>query len=307
MHRPKLIFITGPTAVGKSGLSHQMALEMGGEILNADSMQVYRHMDIGTAKPTLREREEIPYHLIDIIDPDQPFDVSKFKIRAQSVIKELHLRRVPILVTGGTGLYLRVLQRGIFACPTPNPEIRIRWKQATPDHDPEFLWKALREADPKAANRIHPRDTFRLIRALEVLESTGRPISDWQQWGQETDSEFDILWIGLSLERETLYRKINLRTEEMMTKGFLAEVQGLLEKGYSPELKPMRSLGYRHLTKVLKGEQDLKEAVELIKRDTRRYAKRQMTWLSREPNLNWFSPKEFATIHLKISKFLNQS
>ena len=307
MHRPKLIFIAGPTAVGKSGLVHQLAREMGGEVLNADSMQVYRHMDIGTAKPTLREREEIPYHLIDIIDPDQPFDVSKFKIRAQTIIQKLHHRRVPILVTGGTGLYLRVLQRGIFACPPPKTEIRLRWKQAASDQGPEFLWTALKESDPKAASRIHPRDTFRLIRALEVLELTGRPISDWQQWGPETHPEFDILWIGLSLEREALYRKINLRTDEMMTKGFLAEVQGLLEKGYSPELKPMQSLGYRHLTRVLKGEQDLKEAVDLIKRDTRRYAKRQMTWLGKETNLNWFSPKEFATIHLKIRNFLDQS
>ena len=245
--------------------------------------------------------------MIDIIDPDQPFDVSKFKIRAQSVIEKLHLRRVPILVIGGTGLYLRVLQRGIFPCPKPKTEIRIRWKQAASDQGPEFLWSAVKEADPKAANRIHPRDTFRLIRALEVLELTGRPISDWQQWGQEAESEFDILWIGLSLEREALYRKINLRTDEMMTKGFLAEVQGLLEKGYSPELKPMQSLGYRHLTRVLKGDLDLKEAVDLIKRDTRRYAKRQMTWLGKETNLNWFSPKEFAKIHLKISKFLDQS
>ncbi|WP_461375023.1 tRNA (adenosine(37)-N6)-dimethylallyltransferase MiaA [Candidatus Aquicultor sp.] len=307
MHRPKLIFITGPTAVGKSGLSHQLAREMGGEVLNADSMQVYRYMDIGTAKPTLSEREEVPYHLIDIVDPDQAFDVSKFKIRAQSVIQKLHLRRVPIFVTGGTGLYLRVLQRGIFDCPKPNSEIRQRWKQAASDQGPEFLWAAVRETDPKAANRIHPRDTLRLIRALEVLELTDRPISDWQQWGQETGPEFDIFWIGLSLDRDALYRKINLRTDEMMNKGFLAEVQGLLEKGYSSELKTMQSLGYRHLTGVLKGDLDLKEAIDLIKRDTRRYAKRQMTWLGKETNLNWFSPKEFATIHLKINKFLNLS
>ena len=149
---------------------------------------------------------------------------------------------------GGTGLYLRVLQRGIFPCPKPKAEIRKRWQQAASDQGPEFLWAAVKEADPKAADRIHPRDTFRLIRALEVLELTGRPISEWQQWGTEADSDFEILWIGLSLEREALYRKINLRTDEMMTQGFLAEVQGLLEKGYSPELKPMQSLGYRHLT-----------------------------------------------------------
>jgi tRNA dimethylallyltransferase len=305
--RPKIVFITGPTAVGKSGLGHQLAREMGGEILNADSMQIYRHMDIGTAKPTLSEQKEVPYHLIDIINPDQPFDASEFRIRAQAVIEKLYLRRVPILVVGGTGLYLRVLERGIFSCPKPKAEIRLRWQQAASTHGPQFLWTTLKEADPKAADHIHARDSFRLIRALEVLELTGRPISEWQQWGSKADSDFEILWIGLSLEREALYRKINLRTDEMISKGFLAEVERLLAKGYSPELKPMQSLGYRHLTQVIQGSQGLEEAVNLLKRDTRRYAKRQMTWLVKEETLNWFSAKEFDTIYLKISKFLAQS
>jgi tRNA dimethylallyltransferase len=306
MPRPKLVFITGPTAVGKSSLGHQLAREMGGEILNADSMQMYRYMDIGTAKPTLLEQEEVPYHLIDIINPDEPFDASEFRIRAQSVIEKLYLRRVPILVVGGTGLYLRVLERGIFSCPKPRAEIRLRWQHAASTHGPQFLWTTLKEADPKAAERIHARDSFRLIRALEVLELTGRPISEWQQWGSTADSDFEILWIGLALEREDLYRKINLRTEEMMTKGFLAEVERLLAKGYSPELKPMQSLGYRHLAKVIQGKQGLKEAVNLLKRDTRHYAKRQMTWLAKEETLNWFSSEEFDTIYLKVNKFLAQ-
>ncbi|MBI4766033.1 MAG: tRNA (adenosine(37)-N6)-dimethylallyltransferase MiaA [Deltaproteobacteria bacterium] len=307
MPRPKLIFITGPTAVGKSGLGHQLAREMGGEILNADSLQVFRDMDIGTAKPSLSEQREVPHHLIDILNPDQLFNVSEFRIRAQSVIEKLHLRRVPILVIGGTGLYLRVLQRGIFPCPEPKPEIRKRWQQAASDQGPEFLWSALKEIDPKAAERIHPRDTFRLIRALEVPELTGRPISEWQQWRPEAESDFDILWIGLFLEREALYRRINLRTEEMMTRGFLAEVEGLLAKGYSPELKPMQSLGYRHLTRVINGDLDLEEALGLLKRDTRRYAKRQMTWLSKEASLNWLSPQEFDKIRFTIHQFLDKS
>jgi tRNA dimethylallyltransferase len=308
-HRPKIVFITGPTAVGKSGLGHQLAREMGAEIVNADSMQIYRFMDIGTAKPTRSEQNKVPYHLIDMINPDEPFDASEFRIQARSVIEKLHLRRVPILVIGGTGLYLRVLQRGIFPCPKPKAEIRLRWQQAALSHGPHFLWAALKEADPMAAGRIHPRDSFRLIRALEVLELTGRPISEWQQWerGPMTGSDYEILWIGLFLEREALYRKINLRTDEMMAKGFRAEVERLLEKGYSPELKSMQSLGYRHLTKVIQGGLDLKEAVDMMKRDTRRYAKRQMTWLAKEENLNWFSAEEFDTIHYKISKFLDQS
>lgn len=305
--RPKLIFITGPTAVGKSGLGHQLAREIGGEILNADSMQVFRYMDIGTAKPRRSDQREVPYHLIDILDPDQPFNVSEFRIRAQPIIEKLHLRGVPILVIGGTGLYLKVLQRGIFHCPEPKPEIRRRWRQTAFDQGPEFLWSALKDVDPKAADRIHPRDTFRLIRALEVLELTGRPISEWQQWRTEADSDFDILWIALSMEREALYQKINVRTDEMMTEGFLAEVQGLLERGYSPELKSMQALGYRHLTRVIQGNLDLEEALGLLKRDTRRYAKRQMTWLNKEANLNWFSPKEFDKIQFTINEFLDKS
>jgi tRNA dimethylallyltransferase len=302
--RPKVVIITGPTAAGKSGLAHRLARKMGGEIINADSLQVYRLMDIGTAKPSLSERKEVPYHLIDIVDPDQPFDASAFRVQAGAIIRDLHSRQVPILVVGGTGLYLRVLERGIFSCPKPNLETRNQLKKEASLQGPEFLWTRLREKDPLAADRIHHRDTLRLIRALEVLELTGLPISQCHQWDQGRDSEFDILWIGLSLDREILYQKINKRADDMIAQGFLREVQNLLQQGYSPELKPFQSLGYRHLVGVLQGRWDLAKALELLKRDTRHYAKRQLTWLGREGNLNWYSWKEFDKIHLKIFEFL---
>jgi tRNA dimethylallyltransferase len=302
--RPKVIIVTGPTAAGKSNLAHLLAQKMGGEIINADSLQVYRLMDIGTAKPSLRERKEVPYHLIDIVEPDQPFDASAFRVQARAIIQDLHSRQVPILVVGGTGLYLRVLERGIFSCPKPNLETRNQLKKEASLHGPEFLWKQLREKDPSAADRIHPRDTLRLIRALEVLELTGLPISQFHQWEQGGDPEFDILWISLSLDRETLYQKINKRADDMIAQGFLEEVQNLLQQGYSPELKPLQSLGYRHLVGVLQGRWDLAEALDLLKRDTRHYAKRQLTWLGREGNLNWYSWKEFDKVHLKILEFL---
>jgi tRNA dimethylallyltransferase len=302
--RPKLVIITGPTAVGKSGLAHCLAQKVGGEIINADSMQVYRLMDIGTAKPTLKERKEVPYHLIDIVDPDQLFDASAFRIQAGVIIRDLHDRKVPILVVGGTGLYLRVLQKGIFPCPAPNLEIRKQWKKEASLQGPEFLWTQLKGKDPVAAARIHPRDTLRLIRALEVLDLIGNPISQCQQWAQGGDSEFDILWIGLSLEREILYQRINKRADEMMTQGFLKEVQSLLQRGYSPELKALKSLGYRHLVGVLHGNWSLEKALEILKRDTRHYAKRQLTWFAREGNLTWYSTKEFDMIHWKILDFL---
>ncbi|MBA4393358.1 MAG: tRNA (adenosine(37)-N6)-dimethylallyltransferase MiaA [Desulfobacca sp.] len=303
-NRPRIVIVTGPTAVGKSGLAHNLAQKLGGEIINADSMQVYRLMDIGTAKPSLKERKEVPYHLIDIVDPDQPFDASAFRVQAGEVIRNLHSREVPILVVGGTGLYLRVLQKGIFSCPAPKMEIREQWKKEASGQGPEFLWTQLKEKDPSAADRIHPRDTLRLIRALEVLELTGRPISQCQQWDLGGDSEFNILWIGLSSDRDTLYQRINKRADQMIAQGFLKEVQGLLQRGYSPELKALKSLGYRHLVGVLQGRWELEEALEILKRDTRHYAKRQLTWLARESNLNWYSWKEFDTIHLKISDFL---
>ena len=303
-HRPKVIIITGPTAVGKSGLAHRLAREGQGEIVNADSMQVYRFMDIGTAKPTLQERKEVPYHLIDIIDPDQPFDAAEFRTRAREIIADLHNRDIPIFVVGGTGLYLRVLQRGIFSCPKPREEARAAWKQKAGLNGPESLWDTLKSKDLKAAERIHPRDLFRIIRALEVLELTGRSISDWQQWDQAPENSYDLLWIGLQRNRTELYDRINRRSEDMMEKGFLEEVRGLLQKGYASELKAMKSLGYRHLTAVLEKGRDVNQALDELKRDTRHYAKRQITWLAKEPNLIWFSPEEFDKVRRTAMNFL---
>jgi tRNA dimethylallyltransferase len=303
---PQIVILTGPTAVGKSGLAHRLALEIGAEIINADSMQIYRYMDIGTAKPTPDERQEVPYHLIDIVDPDSPFDASDFRDRAQKIVYELEDRHVPVFVVGGTGLYLRVLLQGLFNCPKPRREIREGWKKQAQGQGTEFLWEALKQRDPLSAARIHPNDAYRLIRALEVLELTGRPISEWQQWEATGAKEFEALWIGLTLERVILYERINTRVEIMMEMGFLEEVRGLLERGYSPDLKSMKSLGYRHLTEVLKGQKDLPEATEEIKRDTRRYAKRQWTWLAKEENLNWFSPEEFDKVYNQIKGFLRE-
>jgi tRNA dimethylallyltransferase len=302
--KPKVIIITGPTAVGKSSLGHRLAVTLGGEIINADSMQVYRYMDIGTAKPGPEERAEVPYHLIDIRDPHQPFQAADFRNLALETITTLADERKPILVIGGTGLYLRVLQRGLFPCPASKPELRQKWAERAEGQGEHFLWSAVQERDPAAAARIHPRDRVRLIRALEVLELTGRPWSEWQQWDRRLEDSADFLWVGLRLERAALYGRINRRTDEMMARGFLEEVQGLLQKGYGPDLHPLKSLGYRHLARVVRGEWPLPQAVELLKRDTRRYAKRQMTWLAKEPDLNWFLPDEFDNIKKLCVDFL---
>lgn len=304
MNKAKIVLITGPTAVGKTRIAHLLAGEFRGEIINADSMQVYRYLDIGTAKPSAAERAEVPYHLIDIRMPDEPFDVADFRDLAQQAIEGLVRGGRAVFVVGGTGLYLRVLQRGIFPCPKPDQEIRARWAQRASIEGIETLWRLLREKDPPAADRINPRDRVRLIRALEVLELTGRPLSQWQQWGRSGEGPYECLGIALNRERLRLYEGINRRTEAMIRQGFLEEVEGLLARGYGPELRPLNALGYRHLIKVVKGEWVLDQAVELLKRDTRRYAKRQITWLSREPDLNWFFPEEFDTIRARIKKFL---
>jgi tRNA dimethylallyltransferase len=301
---PKVIIITGPTAVGKSSLGHRLAQILGGEIINADSMQVYRHMDIGTAKPGPQERQEVPYHLLDIRDPDQPFQAADFRNLALETMAGLRARGKPILVVGGTGLYLRVLQRGLFPCPPAQSGIREKWAALAEQGGEDFLWAAVRERDPAAAARIHPRDRVRLIRALEVLELTGRPWSAWREWESRGPETGAFLWIGLRLERAALYERINRRTAEMLRQGFLEEVRGLLGRGYGPELPAMKSLGYRHLARVVSGEWDLTRAEELIKRDTRRYAKRQFTWLAKEPDLNWFLPEDFDSIKKLCIEFL---
>jgi len=303
MRRPRIVIITGPTASGKSRLAHILARETGGEIINADSLQVFRGMDIGTAKPSQEERAEVPYHLLDIRNPDEPFDAFSFREEAMKVIGDLHRRGIPVLVVGGTGLYLRVLERGLFPAPRADGRLREVWKKEAESKGPHVLWERLKAVDPTAAVRIHPNDIFRIIRALEVWELTGRPMTAWQRWGQETTAELETLWIGLALERMDLYRRINRRTEEMMAQGFLEEVRGLLERGYGPDLKPMQSLGYRHLVEVIQKGRPLAEAVEEIKRDTRRYAKRQMTWLKKEEKIRWFSPEEFDRIRREMNKF----
>jgi tRNA dimethylallyltransferase len=304
MENVRVVIITGPTAVGKSSLGHRLAKTLGGEIINADSMQVYRFLDIGTAKPSAEERTEVPYHLIDIRDPDQSFQAADFRNLALKAISGLSARGKPVIVIGGTGLYLRVLQRGLFPCPEPKAEIRQKWADLADGQKEDFLWERLRERDPTAAGRIHFRDRVRLIRALEVLELTGRPLSEWQRWDRRPEDTGSFLWIGLREDRAKLYDRINRRSDEMIRQGFLEEVEGLLARGYGPELHPLKALGYRHLIKVVQGEWELGQAMELLKRDTRRYAKRQITWLSKEPDLNWFFPEEFDTIRERIKLFL---
>lgn len=301
--KPRLICIVGPTGVGKTGVALELAERWGGEIISADSMQVYRYMDIGTAKPTTEERSRIPHHLIDVADPDEPFDASRYITVANEIIARLHREGKTIFVVGGTGLYIRALLGGLIDGPGADENLRRQLKEEMKKFGKEYLHDKLREKDSQAAAQIHPNDGVRIIRALEVLELTGRSIVEHQNAHGFQEAPYETLKIGLRLGRDELNDRIDQRTDKMMADGFVDEVQRLLDMGYAPSLKPMQSLGYRHLVPLLAGKKSLDEAVSLIKRDTRLYSKRQMTWFMADKEIAWFDPADVVGIAEVIDSF----
>jgi len=296
--KPRLIALVGATGVGKTQLALAIAGRLGGEIGSADEMH------IGTAKPTPGERRRIPHHMLDVVNPDEPFDVARYCVLAREAIARLHREKKPVLVVGGTGLYVRALLGGLIDGPGEDRVLRGELRKEMGRLGKDALYRRLLARDPRAAERIHPGDGVRIIRALEVLELTGKSIVTHQEDHGFRERPYEALRIGLRLDRERLLEGIDRRTERMIADGFLEEVRGLLARGYDPSLKPMRSLGYRHLADCLAGRTDLEEAVRLIKRDTRRYAKRQMTWFAAEPDVEWFSPGEPDAVEERIRRFL---
>ncbi|MBI5574802.1 MAG: tRNA (adenosine(37)-N6)-dimethylallyltransferase MiaA [Deltaproteobacteria bacterium] len=283
MEENRLLALSGPTAAGKTALALSLARIYPLEIVNADSLQVYRGMDIGTAKPDAGERNEVPHHLIDVANPDEEFNAGRFVAEAEIVIRGIRQRGKFPLVAGGTGMYIRALLRGLDPLPS-DPRIRAglarRWKE----EGGAVLFGELGKIDPASAAAIHPSDRIRVLRALEVAAVAGVPASGLKGRWSNVERKFRILFISLSMEREKLYCRIEERVEKMFRDGLVEEVRGLLAAGYGADLKPMKSLGYRHVISHLSGAVSLSGAVAEIKRDTRRYAKRQSTWLSREPD-----------------------
>lgn len=304
--KPRVILLVGPTGVGKTKMALKMAAYFGGEIVSADSMQVYRGMDIGTAKPTPEERRCIPHHLIDVVDPDQPFDASRYCDLAHRVIARLHREEKPILVVGGTGLYIRALFGGLIAGPGADESLRENLREEMKRGGKSHLYEKLRLKDEKAAAQINPHDGVRIIRALEVLELTGRSIVDHQQDHCFSEKPYEVIKLGLMLDRTALQERIECRTDRMIADGFVDEVRRLLAQGYGSSLKPMQSLGYRHICGFLAGKGDLAGAVRSIKRDTFRYAKRQMTWFGAEREISWMSPDDFDAMAEGIHFFLRR-
>jgi tRNA dimethylallyltransferase len=286
---PDLLAIVGPTATGKTEVGILVAEVIGGEIISADSMAVYRGMDVATAKPTGEERARVPHHLVDIIRPDEPFSVADYVQRADAAIEEIRGRgRVPIVV-GGSGLYVRALIDGKSAAPVP-PDRALRARLA--EQGVEALYAQLAQVDPEAAARISPADEKRIIRALEVCLTTGEPISRLQALDRHRPPRYNACRFALTYPREELYRRIEARIDRQLAAGLVVEVRGLLARGYGEDLPAMKGLGYAQAARFLRGGCTLAEAVVQLKRDTRRFAKRQMTWFRADRRLRWLDVHE---------------
>jgi tRNA dimethylallyltransferase len=303
--KPKLFVVLGPTAVGKSAVGIDIAKRLGGEIINADSLQVYKYLNIGTAKPSSKDLHEVSHHLINIVNPDEDFNAGMFRSRAASTIKDLHEANNNIILVGGTYLYVKVLLSGLIEGLPANMEIRENIKKLRAIFGLPYVYDRLLLLDPEAASRIHPNDYVRAERALEVNYLTGQKMSELQAVHSFQDQDYEYFKIGISLDRETLKERIDKRVDIMIEEGLVEEVKKLREMGYHNNLKPMQSIGYKEINQFLDGEIHLDEAVELIKRDTKRFAKRQMTWLKKDNEINWFEKdKDFDQILDKAREFV---
>jgi len=303
-NKTKVIVICGPTGIGKTTVGIHLAEKFGGEIIGADSMQIYRHMDIGTAKPTLEERRKVPHHMVDIVDPDEDFDAAQYSERARTAIAELNRQGHLPFAVGGTGLYIKAMLHGIFQSQPVDPKIRNRLKQELEQGGSSCLYEHLKEIDPDTAGRLHPNDSYRIIRALETIESSDMSISKHHQNHGFEDEPFNTLKIGLRKDREKLYKRIDQRVDLMIQAGLVAEVKKLLAMGYSAELKSMQSIGYRHVVGFFEGRLTWDECVRTLKRDTRRFAKRQFTWFGADPQIKWYEPDQLDQIFATVERFL---
>lgn len=302
---PRIAVICGPTGVGKTTAGIEIASALDAEIINADSMQVYRYLDIGTAKPSALERARIPHHMIDIVDPDEPFDAQQYADMGQRLVFQLAEQGIPVLVAGGTGFYIRALIHGLFESGSGNPEIRLNLKKEVEVNGTAELYRRLCECDPRAASKIHPNDAFRIVRALEIYEATGQPISTCHQMHRMAPPLFDVLKIGLFRQREVLYERINRRVERMVEEGLLDEVKSLLQRGYSSGLKPLQSIGYRHVTDFIEGRLSWDDTLQTLKQDTRHYAKRQLTWFNSDAQVKWMDADHLDEITQAVKTFMS--
>lgn len=304
MEKTKLVIICGPTASGKTSAAIELALAFNGEVISADSMQVYKFMDIGTAKPAVEEQRGVPHHLISVVRPDEEYTAAHFKTDAARKILEIAGQGKNPVIAGGTGLYIKALTQGLFDGPQADWELRRELLEVAASKGREALHEMLKKIDPIGASSIHPNNVHRVIRAIEVFELSGKPISSLQNEHSFNESPYSCLKIGLDPGKEALVEAIDRRVDKMVSAGLLEETKALIDMGYGYDLKPMRGLGYKEMSGFLKGEYGFDEAVHLIKRDTRHYAKRQLTWFRKDTEIKWFAPTEKEKILSQAAEFL---
>ena len=305
--KPKIVIICGPTGIGKTTVAIDLARHFKGQIIGADSMQVYKYMDIGTAKPTAAEQAHVVHHMVDFVELDESFDAAQYAARAREKIIELDQQHITPFVVGGTGLYIKALLYGLFDEKVSDPEIRDRLKAEADTHGIQILYERLGQRDPETAERLHPNDTYRILRALEVIEATGQSISKHHKKHGFFDQPFESLKIGLKMDRALLYERIDRRVDAMISAGFLDEVKGLMTRGYSKDLKPMQSIGYRHMVDYIEGRLSWQECVRTLKRDHRRYAKRQLTWFGADSEIIWKAPVQVEALKRIVVNFINEA
>ncbi len=306
-----VVVLTGPTAAGKSRLALDLARRYDAEIVNADSMQVFRFMDIGTAKPSLEERALVPHHLFDVVNPNEPYSAGRYAQEARAAAEKIHRAGKPVMLVGGTGLYIRAFLEGLIETGGADTELRERLEAehetAVAEGQPTRLYRRLEEFDPKTAARIHPNDLRRTIRALEIVERCGREASAVRDEHNFRNSPFRTLHLALDPGREVVNERINRRCHEMVERGLLQEVRRLREMGYGPELRPMQAIGYRHINPVADGRDTLANAVESMQTDTRRFARRQRTWLRKVKEAVWMDPGGEQEVSRAVGEFLDRS
>ncbi len=302
--QPRIIVICGATGIGKTTVGIELAEKLGGEIVSADSMQIYRYMDIGTAKPTPAEMARIAHHMIAIVNPDEAYDAVRFSKQARERVADILNRDLIPFIVGGTGLYIKALLHGLFQSKRVNPEIRARLELEAEEKGSLFLFERLKEVDPTAAWRLHPNDRYRIIRALETIESAGQSISALHQEHRFEDNPYCTLKLGLQMDRAELYARIDRRVDLMIEAGLVNEVLGLLNSGYDRGLKSMQSIGYRHVVEYLEEKLSWDECVRTLQRDTRRFAKRQFTWFGADKQIHWFEPNQLSDMAGIIANFL---
>jgi tRNA dimethylallyltransferase len=304
----KLAAIVGPTAVGKTRIAIEVAKRLNAEIISCDSMQIYRGLDIGTAKASPKEQNGIVHHLIDVVDPDEDYSVARFQEQAKNIIQELNQKqRLPLLV-GGTGLYYQALVDDYTFYPLESHQkIRRQWNTIIKEKGLDYAYNYLQSIDPGYAATISPNDQKRIVRAIEVYQLTDQPFSALQTKSQYT---YRLAVVGLYLEREQLYHRINLRVEQMLAGGLIKEVTLLRDKGYNLNHNSMQALGYKQVLSYLEGFLSKEEMIDEIKRETRRYAKRQLTWFRKDPRISWINPGEYSSDDLlleNISSYIEET